>query len=193
MYPSSALHSILVKSILIICNKIIIFIKLYIPFWLNLYEWRPVPVLGSGRLYIPFWLNLYLSFLSMNSKPKLSLHSILVKSIRGRMPSPERRCVTLHSILVKSILMIRLTMMSRKKLYIPFWLNLYPSSLHNRSRSLITLHSILVKSILTKYTISRQHITLYIPFWLNLYNQYIYAMLFQIIALHSILVKSIRI
>ena len=119
------LHSILVKSILIICNKIIIFIKLYIPFWLNLYEWRPVPVLGSGRLYIPFWLNLYLSFLSMNSKPKLSLHSILVKSIpvmcrklscaltalhsilvksiRGRMPSPERRCVTLHSILVKSI------------------------------------------------------------------------------------------
>ena len=125
MYPSSALHSILVKSILIICNKIIIFIKLYIPFWLNLYEWRPVPVLGSGRLYIPFWLNLYLSFLSMNSKPKLSLHSILVKSIpvmcrklscaltalhsilvksiRGRMPSPERRCVTLHSILVKSI------------------------------------------------------------------------------------------
>ena len=100
-----------------------------------------------GRLYIPFWLNLYLSFLSMNSKPKLSLHSILVKSIpvmcrklscaltalhsilvksiRGRMPSPERRCVTLHSILVKSILMIRLTMMSRKKLYIPFWLNLY--------------------------------------------------------------------
>ncbi len=120
---------------------------LYIPFWLNLYEWRPVPVLGSGRLYIPFWLNLYLSFLSMNSKPKLSLHSILVKSIpvmcrklscaltalhsilvksiRGRMPSPERRCVTLHSILVKSILISRQRHCSDITLYIPFWLNLY--------------------------------------------------------------------
>ena len=78
----------------------------------------------------------------------MSLHSILVKSIRDSTQF-KANCIIL---------------------YIPFWLNLYknPTDVHEYETK--TLHSILVKSIPSSFVESSNTSNLYIPFWLNLYK-----------------------
>ena len=123
---------------------------LYIPFWLNLYV-----ITGEYfRLMVPLHSILVKSIHNRIRKETVTdttLHSILVKSI----PIPEyyqnfldytlhsilvksiqitgneasnRLHRTLHSILVKSIRILELTENHDTNLYIPFWLNLYPSA-----------------------------------------------------------------
>ena len=185
----AALHSILVKSILRYDLHVLLHLLLYIPFWLNLY------ICGSDIV-----------------ENVATLHSILVKSIRTSLAVLFKRMKALHSILVKSILSKPYTYLPSKKLYIPFWLNLYPekifiqlfnSALHSilvksilklwiaMDYKLYTLHSILVKSIhyITRHR--RKSKILYIPFWLNLYHIQIAHLFPQDNSLHSILVKSI--
>ena len=162
-----SLHSILVKSIPLWRFLRWRFGLLYIPFWLNLYQHHNFWTLHPYILYIPFWLNLYIcgsdivenvatlhsilvksirTSLAVLFKRMKALHSILVKSILSYLKSFVGVCLPLHSILVKSILSKPYTYLPSKKLYIPFWLNLYPEKIFIQLFN-SALHSILVKSI----------------------------------------------
>ena len=66
----------------------------------------------------------------------MSLHSILVKSIRVFVDNKADAAKALHSILVKSIPEKDISQQQAYKLYIPFWLNLYPFA---RERDLSTI------------------------------------------------------
>ena len=76
------------------------------------------------------------------------LHSILVKSIPFFPIDVICAESHLHSILVKSIPHRRMFRHCQKRIYIPFWLNLYPCQTPTPCRL----------------------ICIYIPFWLNLYS-----------------------
>ena len=99
----------------------------------------------------------------------ISLHSILVKSIRYAYQNNQYTVLALHSILVKSI----------------------PICDSAHLISCRTLHSILVKSILYLFLPNILPCLLYIPFWLNLYQNH-WCFSCRVLALHSILVKSIQ-
>ena len=142
-----ALHSILVKSIPYIDAGPWWVNTLYIPFWLNLYDDTRRYVGVPCCLYIPFWLNLYCVNIRQMVLLRCTLHSILVKSILFLRWMDRRKQVSLHSILVKSIhTSTSILKCSDIILYIPFWLNLY-SIMFYVCTSVTTLHSILVKSI----------------------------------------------
>ena len=207
----AALHSILVKSILRYDLHVLLHLLLYIPFWLNLYICGSDIVENVATLHSILVKSIRTSLAVLFKRMK-ALHSILVKSILSYLKSFVGVCLPLHSILVKSILSKPYTYLPSKKLYIPFWLNLYPekifiqlfnSALHSilvksilklwiaMDYKLYTLHSILVKSIhyITRHR--RKSKILYIPFWLNLYHIQIAHLFPQDNSLHSILVKSI--
>ena len=164
-----ALHSILVKSIPYIDAGPWWVNTLYIPFWLNLYAKLYIAIYLYFLLYIPFWLNLYDDTRRYVGVPCclyipfwLNLYCVNIRQM------VLLRC-TLHSILVKSILFLR-------------WMD---------RRKQVSLHSILVKSIHTSTSILKcSDIILYIPFWLNLYSIMFYVCT-SVTTLHSILVKSI--
>ena len=98
------------------------------------------------------------------------LHSILVKSIPLFFSIEVHFAPDLHSILVKSIPHRRMFRHCQKRIYIPFWLNLYCWFFH----FWIFDYCIYIPFWLNLYPCQTptpcRLICIYIPFWLNLYS-----------------------
>ena len=143
------LHSILVKSILVINHIPPFYFSIYIPFWLNLYHCPPDICFLLRFIYIPFWLNLYRTYTIIETgwtQIYIPFWLNLYIPASGDVGQYNIIYIPFWLNLYRCLLTNFLTFSNI--IYIPFWLNLYGRSPCCRN----------VKK------------RIYIPFWLNLYT-----------------------